>query len=130
MIENTESTIHATQQFTTLDRRHGREAAILTLNLELEELDSVADELLKEIRERIRQRLRASDVVVQLEGNEFVVLLKDIRNPDNADSVSHDLIEIISQPFELTTNKTAKIDSPESKIKVGISFFHESSKAQ
>lgn len=105
------------------ERRQGREAAVLTLNLELDELDSVADELLKEIRARISHRLRASDVVVQLEGNEFVVLLKDIRSPDNANTISEDLIKIITEPFELRTHIAAEIDAPESKIKVGVTFL-------
>jgi len=107
------------------ERRQGREAAVLTLNLELDELDSVADELLKEIRARIAHRLRASDVVVQLEGNEFVVLLKDIRSPDNASAISENLIEIITQPFELRAHAAAKIDAPESKIKVGVTFLNQ-----
>lgn len=125
MIENDESE-QLTQNAQIADRRQGHEAAILTLNLELDELDSVADDLLKEIRERIAHRLRASDVVVQLEGNEFVVLLKDIRSPDNVNTVSEDLMKIITEPFELKPNIAAKIDSPESKIKVGVTFFDHS----
>ena len=106
------------------DRRQGREAAVLTLNLELDELDSVADQLLKEIHARIALRLRASDIVVQLEGNEFVVLLKDIRSPDNVNNISKDLIQIITEPFELRTPAHTKIDSLESKIKVGVTFLN------
>lgn len=108
------------------ERRQGREAAVLTFNLELEKLDSVTNELLKKIRARISNRLRASDVVVQVEGNEFVVLLKDIRSPDNANTISEDLIKIITEPFELCTQIAAKIDLPESKIKVGVTFLDNS----
>jgi GGDEF domain-containing protein len=106
------------------ERRQGKDAAVLTLNLELDDLDVVADELLKEVRSRISHRLRSSDVVVQLDGNEFVVLLKDIRSPDNAATVSQSLIEIITEPFELRADITAKIDEPKNKIKVGVKFVN------
>lgn len=106
------------------ERRQGKDAAVLTLNLELADLDVVADELLKEVRSRISHRLRSSDVVVQLDGNEFVVLLKDIRSPDNAATVSKNLIEIITEPFELRADITAKIDEPKNKIKVGVKFVN------
>lgn len=106
------------------ERRQGKDAAVLTLNLELDDLDVVADELLKEVRSRISHRLRSSDVVVQLDGNEFVVLLKDIRSPDNAATVSKNLIEIITEPFELRADITAKIDEPKNKIKVGVKFVN------
>lgn len=122
MTENT-SNEQSTEVTTHTERRNGREAAILTLNLDLNDLDHPEDELLKQVADRIHQRLRASDIVVQLEGNEFIVLLKDIHTPENANTVTHELVEVITKPLEAEQGNKAQTESAENRVKVEISFF-------
>lgn len=123
MTENI-STEQSTEVTTHTERRNGREAAILTLNLDLNDLDHPEDELLKQVADRIHQRLRASDIVVQLEGNEFIVLLKDIHTPENANTVTHELVDVITKPLEAgQEGDKAQTESAENRVKVEISFF-------
>lgn len=109
-----------------VERRSGKQAAMLTLSVDLNDFEVVydnfgyaaADELLQQIAERLRQRLRDSDAIVRLDGDEFVVLLEDIHSPDNADKVASELIDILTPPFKLAHRDDVKIGTS-----IGVSFF-------
>lgn len=116
---------HLSRTF-NVERRSGKQAAILTLSVDLNNFEAVydnfgyaaADELLQQIADRIRHRLRDSDAVVRLDGDEFVVLLEDIHSPDNADKVANELIEILTPPFKLKQSNNVQVGTS-----IGISFF-------
>ncbi len=109
-----------------MERRSGKQAAMLTLSVDLNDFEAVydhfgyaaADELLQQIAERLRQRLRDSDAIVRVDGDEFVVLLEDLHSPDNADKVANELIEILTPPFKLAQNDNVTIGTT-----IGVSFF-------
>jgi diguanylate cyclase (GGDEF)-like protein/PAS domain S-box-containing protein len=66
---------------------------------------ATGDELLQQVADRLRNRIRESDTVARLGGDEFVVLCEGIRNSDDLAVVASDLIEEINRPFQLSTTE-------------------------
>ena len=59
------------------------------------------DALLIEVAARLRKHLRASDLIVRLGGDEFLVVLEDLHDLGPVDTVSKKLLAEIMQPFRL-----------------------------
>lgn len=57
------------------------------------------DVVLRETARRLRERLRASDVVARIGGDEFVVALTGIEEPMNAAQVACQIVATLSAPF-------------------------------
>lgn len=62
------------------------------------------DELIRQVGERIKSRLRRSDTVARLGGDEFAVILDGEMGADDLTTFCEDLIREISQPFDLLGN--------------------------
>lgn len=67
----------------------------------------VGDELLKAVALRLRGALRESDVVGRFGGDEFLVLLPDIVEQDNAAGVARKISTALSRAFELQAGRFA-----------------------
>ena len=61
----------------------------------------VGDKLLIEVANRLRNLLRESDFASRLGGDEFCMLLNDIKDNDSAENVAKRCLELLSQPFLL-----------------------------
>ncbi|MCU7811561.1 MAG: PAS domain S-box protein, partial [Candidatus Thiodiazotropha sp. (ex Notomyrtea botanica)] len=61
----------------------------------------VGDELLQQVAERIRECVREVDTVARFGGDEFVILLQDIEDPEVAVAISTKIIEAVTDPFRL-----------------------------
>lgn len=61
----------------------------------------IGDQVLKKIAQRLSRNLRAEDLVIRMGGDEFVVLLQDIRLPSYAADVARHLTRIISEPYQV-----------------------------
>jgi diguanylate cyclase (GGDEF)-like protein/PAS domain S-box-containing protein len=59
----------------------------------------IGDEVLKEFARRLAENLRATDTVARLSGDEFVIILEDLKNDQEAAMVAVKLIDAIRQPF-------------------------------
>ncbi|MGI9328914.1 MAG: putative bifunctional diguanylate cyclase/phosphodiesterase [Pseudomonadales bacterium] len=59
----------------------------------------VGDQLLQEVAGRLKNRLRASDTICRLGGDEFTVMLEDLPKGDSWQNVATDLIERLSRPY-------------------------------
>ena len=57
------------------------------------------DKLLKTVAQRIRQTMRAQDVVVRMGGDEFVVVLQDVENSDRVNEAAERINQALSAPM-------------------------------
>jgi diguanylate cyclase (GGDEF)-like protein len=89
-------------------RRHERRFAVLFIDLDRFKIinDSLGHEagdmLLVEIANRLRQVLRASDVVARLGCDEFVVILEEAAESHDVERISGNLLSVLSQPLQLS----------------------------
>lgn len=79
---------------------------------------AAGDELLKQVAERMRNRLREVDTVARLGGDEFVVVLEGLSTPEEATKVADQLIQELNRPFRLSETGEAHIGAS-----IGISLF-------
>ncbi len=59
------------------------------------------DELLRVLGERLRERLRVSDMASRIGGDEFGVLLWNVSGPQTMERIAHEIIEALNQPVDL-----------------------------
>ena len=90
--------------------RAKREGGIVALMfLDLDEFKSVndhyghgvGDELLKQVAERLKDSVRASDTVARLGGDEFTVILEGAQRVEDAGQVATKIIRTLQEPFEV-----------------------------
>ncbi|MBL7049255.1 MAG: EAL domain-containing protein [Nitrospira sp.] len=62
---------------------------------------TVGDKLLIEVGRKMKLHVRANDVVARFGGDEFVLLLDDIKNADNARQKADKILQDISQTFKI-----------------------------
>jgi diguanylate cyclase (GGDEF)-like protein len=80
----------------------------------------VGNQLLREVGRRLREAVRPMDTVARVGGDEFVVLLRDIRDPDHARQVAHRIVSSAGSPVVLEGHA---IDV---RLSEGISFSGDS----
>ena len=76
------------------------------------------DEVLKEIASRLLACIREVDTLVRIGGDEFIIILPNIRNEQDVKKIAEKIIQAASYKFDLK-NKTCDFVS----ISMGISFF-------
>lgn len=64
----------------------------------------VGDEILKAVAERMTDCLRQTDTLSRVGGDEFVILLTEIKKPDDAKVVAEHILETVSQPLHVHTH--------------------------
>jgi diguanylate cyclase (GGDEF)-like protein/PAS domain S-box-containing protein len=79
---------------------------------------AAGDELLQQVAERIKYRLREVDMVARLGGDEFVILLDDVGEYNHVAQVATSIIETLSQPFALYQSHTVYIGAS-----IGIAIY-------
>ncbi len=79
----------------------------------------VGDALLCEAARRIRASVRASDTVARMGGDEFTVILCNVKTVANKDRVAEKIIEAISNPF-LLNGKECSVS-----VSIGIALYPE-----
>jgi len=88
-------------------RREGRMVALLFGDLDRFKAvnDSmghvIGDNLLQQVAERLRACVREADTVARFGGDEFVVILEDVKHADDAAEVAKKIIAHVDQPFTL-----------------------------
>lgn len=91
--------------------RYGQRVALLFLDLDRFKYVNDAlghdagDRLLVEVAQRISQRIRISDTVCRLGGDEFTIILDEMDRGVDAGSVARDVIAGLSKPFILNGNE-------------------------
>lgn len=62
---------------------------------------SVGDDVLKSIADRITDNIRTSDTACRFGGDEFIVILSDLHDPQEAEKISTKLLRALSKPMQL-----------------------------
>jgi diguanylate cyclase (GGDEF)-like protein len=78
---------------------------------------SIGDQLLGQIGSRLRQHLRKEDTLTRHGGDEFVILIEGIRQPEDVAKVAHKLLEALHDPFLIDGARLHVSAS------IGISFY-------
>ncbi len=76
------------------------------------------DELLQAIARRLTDNLRTVDTLARIGGDEFVVLLEDLKESNEAAVVAQNLLALLRQPFRLNSGQEVF-----SGASIGISLF-------
>lgn len=76
------------------------------------------DELLTIVASRVKACVRSTDVVSRLGGDEFSVLLRDIKDTSEAQTIAEQLLASIARPMKLTQQQTMSLSAS-----IGIARF-------
>jgi len=107
--------------------RHKQKIAILFVDLDGFKAvndtwgHNAGDTVLKEVANRLSSSLRDCDQVARIGGDEFVVLVTEVSNPNDAENVATKIIELLSQPIDL--KEDGIMDSAQIGASVGIAFY-------
>ncbi|NND92181.1 MAG: bifunctional diguanylate cyclase/phosphodiesterase [Granulosicoccus sp.] len=84
----------------------------------------VGDKMVAEVGNRLRTMMRDIDLVARLDGDEFVVIQKDVQDTESAEEVARRIMSVATAPYEYRgfTLKAA--------VSVGISCFPDDVHAQ
>lgn len=64
----------------------------------------VGDEILKSVADRMMHCIRKTDTLSRVGGDEFVILLTEIKKPEDAQVVAENILETVSQPLHVHTH--------------------------
>ena len=112
-------------QMLALAKREGNMVAVLYIDLDGFKLvnDSlghpVGDVLLAEVARRLQSRIRESDTLARIGGDEFTILIGRLQNSEVVAKVAESLLEVLAQRFTIDTHELIIGAS------IGISFFPE-----
>ncbi len=109
-------------------RRDGTRGAVLFLDLDhFKNVNdsmghSIGDQLLQMVAKRYLARLRDTDTLCRMGGDEFVVLLENLKEPQHAAGVAQTLIEELREPFVLSAGVEVYVGTS-----IGVSVFPDDS---
>lgn len=104
--------------------RTGETLALLFLDLDRFKIvndvfgHAAGDEIIRVVAERIRNRLRTSDIVSRRGGDEFMVLLDPIPDGTAALALAEALIELVNEPVTVQSGETLTVG-----VTIGISLY-------
>lgn len=110
-------------QAITQSRRSGKAVVLMFLDLDRFKVindtlgHQMGDQLLKKLGQRLRKTIRDEDTVARLSGDEFAVLLRDVKESDEAALIARHLLEQVSKPFTIEGRELFLTTS------IGISVF-------
>jgi diguanylate cyclase (GGDEF)-like protein/PAS domain S-box-containing protein len=91
-------------------KRRGTKLALMFLDLDhFKEVNdthghNIGDLMLKKVARKLQSALRKNDIIARIGGDEFTILLEEIKEPNDAMEVATKLIEVIKEPIEIDGN--------------------------
>ena len=88
-------------------RRESKHAGVMVIDLDKFKLindnlgHDAGDSLLREVARRMKDSLRATDTVFRMGGDEFVVVLENVAEPEDCAVVGRKLLEAVTRPLVL-----------------------------
>jgi diguanylate cyclase (GGDEF)-like protein/PAS domain S-box-containing protein len=122
-LANRTSLMPALEQAVQRARRRNSKLAVVFLDLDgFKQINDVyghdaGDTLLIELAGRLRDNLRASDLIARLGGDEFLVVLEEVQDPDPVEIVANKLLVETVRPYTLPGAQASVTAS------IGISIF-------
>lgn len=80
---------------------------------------AIGDALLVEVAACLRSRIRRGDMLARIGGDEFIVIVDQLRDRDDATMLAEHLLEAISSPFQIRGHQLSI------GVSIGISIFPE-----
>lgn len=90
--------------------REGRQVGILFLDLDRFKIvndtmgHDTGDKLLQEVSVRLKKAIREGDTVARMGGDEFIVIIPGLRNPENLGVLAQKIIDSLSSPYSINDN--------------------------
>jgi len=78
---------------------------------------SFGDELLKAVAIRLKTALRQEDSIARMGGDEFTILIANLKTPDDALKIGQKILEVVAQPMRIEGNEVFITTS------IGIALF-------
>jgi diguanylate cyclase (GGDEF)-like protein len=106
-------------------RRHARKLAVVYLDLDGFKFindnwgHSIGDSLLQSLALRLKRSVREVDTVARIGGDEFVILMPDVRRTDDMSGVAQKLLSAVDRPFQLE-GKTLQVTTS-----IGVALYPE-----
>jgi diguanylate cyclase (GGDEF)-like protein/PAS domain S-box-containing protein len=86
---------------------------------------AAGDDLLRTITQRLHGRLRASDTVACLGGDEFAILVEGVSSADDVEQLAKEILEALEEPY---TASDSQMMAPRASIGIAISDGPKSDK--
>jgi diguanylate cyclase (GGDEF)-like protein len=89
-------------------QRNNRKFAVLFIDLDCFKVindtlgHEAGDKVLQEMGNRIKETVRTSDVVARLTGDEFVVLVQEVGEPDQVETVARKILSALIKPMVIS----------------------------
>lgn len=79
---------------------------------------AAGDNLLRQVAQRLRQRVRQEDTLGRLGGDEFILVLEHLRHPQQAAHVATSILETLGEPFTLDGGQQVYV-----RASIGVAMF-------
>src|SRR5579875_630629 len=105
-------------------KRYGRKFAVMCLDMDnFKRINdtfghATGDELLRQFSIRVKQCLRESDTIAQQGGDEFVILLPEIQNEEDALKIAGRILDSLQEPWHIGKNIFFRTTSS-----IGLAFY-------
>jgi diguanylate cyclase (GGDEF)-like protein/PAS domain S-box-containing protein len=88
-------------------KRHNEQVGVVFLDLDgFKHINDtlghpIGDQLLRSVAERLRNRVRKTDTLTRMGGDEFALISKDVKQPEGAVKIARKMLTALKEPFSI-----------------------------